>query len=154
MVIITDASEEDLPQIYNIEVESFDNPYPYSLLKAYLYIASGLYLVAKDDNNNILGYIIGIIQYKVRGHIVSIAVKKEYRNKGVGNMLIKEIEKRFLAYNCSYSYLEVMITNYSAIFFYRYNNYYIIFTRKNYYGRGKHAYIMIKRLLSNGESLE
>ncbi|ARM75766.1 ribosomal protein S18-alanine N-acetyltransferase [Acidianus manzaensis] len=152
MVIITDASEEDLPQIYNIEVESFDNPYPYSLLKAYLYLANGFYLVAKEDGK-ILGYIIGIIQFKTRGHIVSIAVKKEYRNQGIGNMLINKLEERFLSASCFYSYLEVMVTNYSAIFFYHSNNYLIMFTRKNYYGRGKHAYVMVKYLL-NREGLE
>lgn len=152
MVIITDASEEDLQQIYQIEIESFDNPYPYTLLKAYLYIANGLYLVAKEGKK-VLGYIIGVIQFKSRGHIVSIAVKKEYRNKGIGNMLIKELERRFLLNNCFYSYLEVMITNAGAISFYYRNKYFIIFVKKNYYGRGKHAFIMVKDLLGR-EGLE
>lgn len=146
MVIITDATEEDLGQIYEIEVESFDNPYPYSLLKAYLYLANGLYLVAKEGNK-VLGYVIGIIQFKFRGHIVSIAVKKEFRSKGIGNMLIREIEKRFLLNKCFYSYLEVMVSNVSAISFYYNNNYFIMFVKKNYYGRGKHAFIMVKELL-------
>ncbi|MCY0884014.1 MAG: GNAT family N-acetyltransferase, partial [Acidianus infernus] len=113
MVIITDATEDDLQQIYEIEVESFDNPYPYSLLKAYLYIADGLYLVAKEDGK-ILGYVIGIIQFKIRGHIVSIAVRKSYRNKGIGKLLINEIERRFKLGHCKYSYLEVMTTNKDA----------------------------------------
>ncbi|MEM0373463.1 MAG: ribosomal-protein-alanine N-acetyltransferase RimI, partial [Sulfolobales archaeon] len=38
-VIISRATEEDLFQIYDIERESFENPYPFSLLRAYLYIS-------------------------------------------------------------------------------------------------------------------
>lgn len=152
MVIITDATEKDLEQIYEIELESFDNPYPYSLLKAYLYIASGLYLVAREGDK-VLGYIIGVIQFKNRGHIVSIAVKKEYRNRGIGNMLIRELERRFLLAHCVYSYLEVMTSNISAITFYYSNKYFIVFVKKNYYGKGKHAFVMVKDLL-NREGLE
>jgi ribosomal-protein-alanine N-acetyltransferase len=147
VVIITDATEDDLPQIYEIEVESFDNPYPYSLLKAYLYIADGLYLVAKEDGK-ILGYVIGIIQFKIRGHIVSIAVRKNCRNKGIGKLLINEIERRFKLGHCKYSYLEVMTVNRDAFFFYVRNGYFPLFVRKNYYGRGKHAFIMVKDLYS------
>nr|WP_155864393.1 N-acetyltransferase [Acidianus infernus] len=136
-----------MQQIYEIEVESFDNPYPYSLLKAYLYIADGLYLVVKEDGK-ILGYVIGIIQFKIRGHIVSIAVRKSYRNKGIGKLLINEIERRFKLGHCKYSYLEVMTTNKDAFYFYVHNGYFPLFVRKNYYGRGKHAFVMVKDLYS------
>ncbi|AWR94686.1 ribosomal protein S18-alanine N-acetyltransferase [Acidianus brierleyi] len=150
MVIISDASEEDLEQIYEIEVESFDKPYPISLLKAYLYL-SNIYIVAKEDSK-ILGYAIGIIQFKKRGHVVSIATRKESRKKGIGTLLLSTLEKTFINNNCTYSYLEVMITNREAIRFYRNMNYLVIYTKKNYYGRGRHAYIMMKSLIN--KSLE
>jgi len=150
VVIISDASEEDLEQIYEIEVESFDKPYPLSLLKAYLYL-SNIYIVAKEDSK-ILGYAIGIIQFKKRGHVVSIATRKESRKKGIGTLLLSTLEKTFINNNCTYSYLEVMITNREAIRFYRNMNYLVIYTKKNYYGRGRHAYIMMKSLIN--KSLE
>lgn len=150
MVIISDASEEDLEQIYEIEVESFDKPYPLSLLKAYLYL-SNIYIVAKEDSK-ILGYAIGIIQFKKRGHVVSIATRKESRKKGIGTLLLSTLEKIFMNKNCTYSYLEVMVTNNDAIKFYRKMNYLVIYTKRNYYGRGRHAYIMMKSLIN--KSLE
>ncbi|WP_338599597.1 ribosomal protein S18-alanine N-acetyltransferase [Sulfolobus tengchongensis] len=145
MVIIADATEADLNQIYEIESKSFDNPYPYSLLRAYLFLASKLYLVAKNGDK-VVGYVIGIIQYGYRGHIVSIAVKPEYRNQGIGSELLNEIEQRFKQNGARYSYLEVSISNLSAISFYYTNGYIISYLRKNYYGRGKHAFVMIKNL--------
>ncbi len=146
MVIISDASEEDLEQIYEIEVESFDKPYPMSLLKVYLYL-SNVYIVARE-NSKILGYAIGIIQFKRRGHVVSIATRKEYRKKGIGTSLLSTLERMFINNNCTYSYLEVMVTNSEAIEFYRNMGYLIIYTKKNYYGKGKHAYIMMKSLIN------
>jgi SSU ribosomal protein S18P alanine acetyltransferase (EC 2.3.1.-) len=59
-VIISDANEFDLPQIYEIERTSFPTPYPEGLLRAYLFIAEGLYLVAREDGQ-IKGYCIGVI---------------------------------------------------------------------------------------------
>lgn len=61
MILISNASEDDLDEIYRIEVNSFEKPYPYSLLRAYLVLADGLYLTAKYDGK-IVGYVIGIIQ--------------------------------------------------------------------------------------------
>ncbi|BDC00249.1 ribosomal protein S18-alanine N-acetyltransferase [Saccharolobus caldissimus] len=145
MILITDASEEDLDQIYKIERSSFDNPYPYSLLKAYLILANKLYLIAKD-NQTVVGYIIGIIQYGYRGHIVSIAVDKSYRKKGIGSKLLSSLEERFKSFGVKYSYLEVDVRNKSAISFYYRNGYIIAYLRKNYYGMGKHAFIMLKNL--------
>jgi ribosomal-protein-alanine N-acetyltransferase len=146
LIEITNAKFEDLEQIYHIERESFENPYPISLLNAYLYLSPNLYLVAKD-RNEVVGYVIGIIQYNVRGHIVSIAVKKSERRKGIGRLLLTELERRFKIYNCKYSYLEVNIDNKDAINFYRKMGYFIVKLQKNYYGRGKHAFVMLKDLL-------
>ncbi|AHC50595.1 alanine acetyltransferase [Sulfolobus acidocaldarius SUSAZ] len=154
MIIISDAREEDLPEIYDVELESFDNPYPFSLLRAYYYISGDLFIVAKSGNK-VIGYILGIIQFGYRGHIVSIAVKKDKRGSGIGTKLISELENRFkLAYHCIHSYLEVYYKNMSAINFYIKNGYKAIRIQKDYYGREKHAIIMIKSLYDHQNGFE
>ncbi|MEM0016165.1 MAG: ribosomal protein S18-alanine N-acetyltransferase [Saccharolobus sp.] len=145
MLLISNASEEDLAAIYKIEKDSFTDPYPLSLLKAYLILSNGLYFVARD-NGKVVGYVIGIIQYGYRGHVVSIAVDKNYRNHGIGSKLLSTLEDKFKEFGAKYSYLEVNVNNSSAISFYYHNNYIISYLRKNYYGKGKHAFVMIKNL--------
>lgn len=154
MVIIINAIEKDLNQIYAIELQSFDNPYPYSLLKAYLYLSPELYIVAKDNDDTILGYAIGIIQNNIRGHVVSIAVKRDARKQGIGTLLLKELEDRFKKERCVYSYLEVHYKNEPAISLYRKMGYYIVLLKKNYYKRGEHAYVMVKPLNKSTTILE
>ncbi len=145
MVVILDAKEEDLTEIYSIEVESFDKPYSIGLLRAYLFLSQGLYLVAKEDDR-ILGYTIGLIRNRYRGHVISIATAKSNRRSGIGSHLLNELNERFRDAGAVYSYLEVEVTNRSAIKFYLHNGYLISFTRENYYGRGRHAFIMVKPL--------
>ncbi len=145
MILISNASEDDLDEIYRIEVNSFEKPYPYSLLRAYLVLADGLYLTAKYDGK-IVGYVIGIIQNGYRGHIVSIAVDKLYRKRGIGSTLLKSIEEKFKMRSAKYSYLEVDIRNHDAISLYWKNGYISTYLRRNYYGRGKHALVMVKNL--------
>ncbi len=150
VVIISDATEDDLGEIYRIELESFDRPYPFSLLKAYLYLAN-VYIVAREDGQ-VVGYAIGIIQHRVRGHVVSIATSQNFRRKGVGTQLLRHLENSFRERGCTYSYLEVRVDNVDAIKFYNENGYLVTYTRKNYYGRGKHAFVMVKPFLN--KSLE
>ncbi|BCU69205.1 GNAT family N-acetyltransferase [Stygiolobus caldivivus] len=147
MIIITNASEEDLRQIYEVEIESFDNPYPYSLLKAYYFLSGDLFIVAKDEQGRIKGYSLGIIQYGYRGHVVSIAVRKSERKRGVGSLLLRELETRFKGKGCSHSYLEVNYKNEDGIIFYKKLGYIVVKLQVNYYGRGQHAFIMVKDLL-------
>jgi len=147
LVIITNANEDDLNEIYAIELESFENPYPYSLLRAYYFLAGDLFLVAKDEKGKVLGYSLGVIQYGYRGHVVSIAVKKTERKRGVGSMLLMRLESKFRLKGCSHSYLEVNYGNKDGISFYNKLGYKVVKLQLNYYGRNQHAFIMVKDLL-------
>jgi ribosomal-protein-alanine N-acetyltransferase len=145
VVIITDVKENDLNEVYDVELESFDKPYPFSLLRAYYFISKGLFLVAKEGEE-VIGYSLGIVQFGYRGHVVSIAVRKDKRNNGVGSLLLSELENRFKRMNCLHSYLEVYFKNYPAINFYNKMGYKVIKIVKNYYGKEKHAFVMMKYL--------
>ncbi len=144
MVIIGDASPSDLDGIYEIEKGSFDDPYPLGLLKAYLFISNGLFIVARSEK--VLGYALGIVQSKNRGHVISIAVDPSFRGEGIGRSLLGELHRRFLKLGCSYSYLEVAVTNTEAIELYRAMQYKVVRFRVGYYGKGKHAFVMVKDL--------
>lgn len=145
LVVISDATEGDLQQIYEIEIESFDQPYSLRLLKAYLILSGNLYIVAKEGDV-VQGYAIGITQNKIRGHVISIATRAKARGKGIGSAILRELERRFVACGATYSYLEVETKNANALLFYSHLGYLISYTRKNYYGRNRHAFIMLKSL--------
>src|SRR5512137_2184420 len=80
------ARMDDLDSIFSIEQSAFPDPYPRGLLKAFFFMP-GAYLVA-TIGGDIVGYAIGIIRYGSVGHIVSIAILKEYRQRGAGKKLL------------------------------------------------------------------
>ena len=67
--------------------ETFPEEYYQRILK------KGLLLVAKE-NNKIIGVCFGAYNTKEKwADLLGLAVKKEYRHKGIGTALVKEFEK-------------------------------------------------------------
>ena len=86
----------------------------------------------------------GIIVYELlydRIEIEYIIVDVEYRKRGIGTLLLNEIEQKGIK-NIT---LEVRESNKEAIEFYKKNGYRIEAIRKNYYG-SENGYLMLKEL--------
>lgn len=115
-VEVRHAKVDDLDAIFSIEQGSFPDPYPRGLLKAFFFMP-GAYLVAVACGE-IVGYAVGIIRYSAIGHIVSIAVRAEYRRKGIGRMLLCRLIEELAALGAREMQLEVRESNSSAIALY------------------------------------
>lgn len=139
-MIIRRAEEKDLVEIYRIEVNSFKDPYPYGLLKAFLY-HPGVYLVAVEDEK-VIGYSIGIIRFKDLGHIISIAVDKDYRGKGIGKKLLKETIENLAKMEVKRIRIEVRESNEIAINLYKKFGFMEKERVKEYYPDGETAIVM------------
>jgi len=142
MVHLRKFSPSDLYRIYEIEAESFSDPYhPIFLVNLYeLY--SETFLVA-EEGRTVLAYIIARRVWN-RGHIVAIAVGKKYRRRGIGRMLIQEVEKRLASTGVKEIWLEVRASNREAIKFYNSLGYRQSSLQKNYYADGESAIIFKK----------
>jgi len=110
------------------------------------------FLVAKVDGE-IVGYVMCRVEKEFRlelpirilkvGHIVSIAVKPEYRRMGIGRSLMERAVKTlFDMYGVEYVYLEVRVSNEAAIKFYEKLGFKITRRVSGYYRDGEDAYIM------------
>jgi ribosomal-protein-alanine N-acetyltransferase len=74
---------QDISEIDKREFEPMN--YPLFVLKQYYDLFSELFLVAEDENKEILGYIIGGVTIaKNEGWILSLATKREYQGQGIG----------------------------------------------------------------------
>jgi len=145
---LRDAVEEDLQHIYEIEKTVYPRPWTFNFFRIIFHINKDLFIVAVDDHT-IIGYTVGEIESmdadnKV-GHILNIAVKKEYQGKGVGSMLLSEIERRFKERELGSSYLEVRKSNQRARSLYVKRGYEYVRTAENYYG-DENGIIMAKKL--------
>jgi ribosomal protein S18 acetylase RimI-like enzyme len=75
-----------------------------------------LFLVAERDNQ-VIGTVLGGYDGR-RGMVYHLAVLESYRKRGIGALLMKELEKRMKAKGCIRSYLLVTHDNLEAIHFY------------------------------------
>ena len=81
-----------------------------------------------------------------KGHVVSVAVLTQYRGCGIGQALLKEAMKGMRKYNAKEIYLEVRVSNDSAVSLYKKLGLEVRRTAKGYYLDGEDAYIMAKKL--------
>jgi ribosomal protein S18 acetylase RimI-like enzyme len=76
-----------------------------------------LFLVAEADGR-LIGSVIGGFDGR-RGMIYHLAVAEEYRQQGIGALLMDEVERRLKAKGCVKSYLLVVAGNEAVVQFYQ-----------------------------------
>lgn len=147
-VKIRDVKEEELDLVHNIEKKTYEKPWSRSFFKLMAKVSDGLFIVAIEAEE-IVGYSVGEVEIRKKGektgHLMNIAVKKRYRNQGIGTKLMDEMEDRFIEKGCNLSYLEVRDSNQKAQKLYRERGYNYVRREKNYYGN-EDAFIMAKKL--------
>jgi ribosomal-protein-alanine N-acetyltransferase len=106
----------DIKRVLDIERASFNDPYPANILIDIYNLGAG-FLVAQE-NNRIIGYIIFWIKYEDEGHIISIAVDKNFRRLEVGSKLVETSIESFKKFSVNRIKLEVRVGNTGARKFY------------------------------------
>ena len=78
--------------------------------------------------------------------IEGVVVKKEYRNRGIGALLISELEKKLKKAHKEKIFLEVRKSNLPAKKLYEKMGFNVISQRKGYYSDNEDAIVMAKEL--------
>ena len=90
-----------------------------------------LFLIAKDEEDNVLGFLRAIIteregrltKFKRTLHIDSLGVKRDNHNKGVGTSLMEEIKRIAKKEKCDNIILDVWSFNDNALSFYKHQGF-------------------------------
>ena len=131
MYDITKMTLEDLNNIKDYLISDFDDFWNYSVFKSELESPASHYLVVKD-NSKIIGFA-GIKVILPDADIMNIVVKKDFRNNGIGSLLLKELIDLSKSLNIKNLFLEVNEKNTPAISLYNKFGFRKIGIRKNYY---------------------
>lgn len=131
MYDIAKMTLDDLNNIKDNLISDFDDFWNYSIFKSELESDSSHYLVVKD-NSKIIGFA-GIKVTVPDCDIMNIVVKKDFRNQGIGSLLLKELINLSKSLNVKNLFLEVNERNTPAILLYNKFGFKKISTRKNYY---------------------
>jgi [ribosomal protein S18]-alanine N-acetyltransferase len=144
----------DLAAIQEIENASFDEPYP---TEFFLSLLDNFVFKVADVNGMIAGYCIynsGDSRFfrrilgKKNALLISLAVSPIWRKKRVGSILLEDCIRDLATDDVEILELQVNEKNESAISLYSKFGFATKGRIANYYGRGKNALVMEKRLFS------
>ena len=136
---------KDLKRVYEIENMSFDQSYGINMFQQLYEMGIG-FLVAEEDGY-VIGYVMFWIKYENQGHIISIAVDKNYRRLGAGTQLLVKAIAILSLLNIDTIYLEVRESNDGAVKFYEQFHFKKDRVVPGYYDSGEGAIIMYLPLM-------
>ena len=142
---LSKMSIEDLKSIKNVLASDFDNFWSYDVLEEELECDNSYVIVAKVDENTIVGFA-GLKFILDEADIMNIVVKKDFRHNGIGSVLLENLINYSKDLNLKTITLEVNENNLSAIRLYDKFSFDKLGIRKNYYDGKSDAIIMSKKL--------
>jgi len=145
---IREAGPRDIRRMSELEETCFEEAYPKEFLAHFVMDEDFISLVA-EVGGVVIGMAVAEVEqrpFKKVGHIWTVEVLPPYRRMGVATRLMEELEARLRARGARECYLEVRTDNEPALRLYEKLGYVRIGTIRDYYGPGKHAFLMVKDL--------
>ncbi len=146
------AQTSDIIPVMEINLKTLPEHYSDYFYESLLAELPEAFIVAEIGGSHVVGYIMcktehGFSNFKKlgfvkKGHVVSVAVLDEFRNKGIGRALVEESVKGIRSRKCDEFYLEVRCSNNEAVRLYEKLGFVIRQQLNAYYRDGEDAYLM------------
>jgi ribosomal-protein-alanine N-acetyltransferase len=149
--MIRRCEAKDLPTVVDINMLTLPEHYSDYFFESILRELPESFIVA-ELYDKVVGYIMCKIEFGFsnfrklgfvkKGHVVSVAVLNEHRNLGLGKALMLEGINGVIARKTDEIYLEVRVSNESAVRMYERLGFQIKSRLRAYYRDGEEAYLM------------
>ena len=138
-VLLREATDEDVPAIAEIESLSFDQPWTREMILSEMREPLSHFFVAVLGGA-VIGYY-GFIHILDELHILNVAVSPDFRGRGVGTLLMKDLTERAYSLSARAVTLEVRQSNVAAIRLYERVGFVLSGVRPRYYTDKENALI-------------
>ncbi len=136
----------DVPTISAIVAEALHEHYDPSLYASLGADWPAGFLVAADEHDRPVGFLLGVAQVAGESRVLMFAVDRSVRTQGVGTRLMDAFLERSRARGFHRATLEVRVSNVGAIRFYTRYRFSVIDLLRNYYSDGENGYHMAREL--------
>jgi [ribosomal protein S18]-alanine N-acetyltransferase len=149
-MLLREFRQTDFEALYRIDQVCFPPGISYSRgeLAAFIRHPSAATWIA-EENQEIVGFVIGDREGKGAAHIVTIDVVEGRRRRGVGKALMDAVEAWATRQGLRLIHLETAESNRAAQAFYQARGYRKLETIEDYYADGEAAWVMVKSLAKN-----
>ena len=149
---IVPMDRSHVPQVAALERECFSMPWSETMLEDSLYDSNASFIVAEDEEGNILGYA-GLHAVLDEGYIDNIAVEEAARRHGVASALL-DVFCRFAEVNLAFLTLEVRKSNAAAIALYEKHGFQQVGLRPGFYQKPREDAVIMTRYFEQEESAQ
>jgi ribosomal-protein-alanine N-acetyltransferase len=139
-MIVRSVIPDDIYKVLNLENQNFDYPYPPEIIN-FLYECYRDTFLVVENKEEVIGFVIGITQ-KDEGHILVIAIRDDYKKKGIGTFLMKKLMDIYEKKGIKKLKLEVRVSNVPAISMYKRLGFKITNRLVNYYENGEDGFLL------------
>lgn len=138
-------TSNDVNEIYKISKSSFSIPWSIESINSEINNPLAKYIVARDEDSNLVVGFVGIWIVVGEGSITNIAVNPNYRGNGIGSKLLSSLINLCSDLNCTLINLEVRESNYPAQNLYKKYGFIVDGIRKAYYEDNKENAILMSK---------
>ena len=143
---VVPLTEKNLKEVLNLNLRCFNRGENYTkhTFKHLLTAPNVLSYRIVTAEKQIAGFVFIVVTNDSVGHITTIAVAPEHRNRGLAKQLLQHSERALAKKGFDSVVLEVRVSNYIAQNLYHRLGYTIIQKLNGYYANGEDAYLMSK----------
>ncbi len=145
MMRITEMKAHHVPQVAELEKLCFSAPWSEASITRELTCSYSFWLVAEDDGV-VAGYIGSQISFP-EADVMNVAVRPEYRRRGIGEILVEVLSTHLRNIDCESLTLEVRASNMPAIALYEKLGFTQVGRRPNYYRDPKEDALILRKEL-------
>jgi ribosomal protein S18 acetylase RimI-like enzyme len=144
-VKIRPYQKTDFEKLYEIDHQAFSERIAYSYIELQYYVRSRKCrtLIAEDDDV-IVGFVIGCSEPSDLGHIITIDVVPGRQRQHIGSLMLAEIESWLWERGAKAIYLETPVDDTGAQGFYDKHGYFVIERVPRYYHKSLDGLVMMK----------
>ncbi len=140
-MLIRSFRPTDLWAVYDLASNNLKERYnPSVFTELSPYWPNGFLVV--EEMGRIVGFLFGILSSEVECRVLMLAVKKEYRNHGIGTMLVTRFLMEGANRGVHFISLEVRASNLSGIRFYQRFGFMLTGRISEYYSNGEDGYTL------------
>ena len=143
-VRIVPMNADHLDEVAELERICFSAPWSRTMLAEELDNALSAFLVALDGDGKVVGYA-GVQVILDEGYITNVAVRPEWRRRGVAGKLLQVFLDFAQANKLAFLTLEVRESNYGAIALYGSRGFRSVGRRRNYYEHPREDAVIMTR---------
>ncbi len=146
--VVVAMSHTDLNECWRLDQRCFSDgeAYDRETIRYLLSHAQSVCYKAVTASDEMIAFVIGMIESDGTGHVVALGVGPDHRRQGHGRELMRAVERGFFERGISTVRLEVRTSNEPAQKLYFDLGYKIVRRMPRYYTNGDDGYLMIRNL--------